>query len=320
MKSKSAIVLVTVAIVFAIGFTSIQFFGDYGWTVFVFVPVLIGFLPSYFASKRIELSMRSSYFLSLQVLFIFLLLLLTFAIDGLACLVMSLPILAIITWIGGYLSYYLNNKKSKLSRGHVTIILAFYSLCFLSFDYINEPEELIPVTTQTLIHAPLEKVWENTVAFDSMTTPDEAIFKTGVAYPIKAVIKKSGVGGKRYVYFSTGNLNQHITCWDEPNLLHFSIESSPAVVREWNPFWTLDPQHLKGYFKPYKGQFKLERTANNVTLLESTTWYKVDVYPQLYWKTWANIIIRKIHYRVLQHIKTESEKENAQSRNTPEIS
>lgn len=55
MKSKLTIVLLTVAIVFALGYASIYFLGDYGWTVFVFLPFLVGFSPSYFASNKLVL-------------------------------------------------------------------------------------------------------------------------------------------------------------------------------------------------------------------------------------------------------------------------
>jgi hypothetical protein len=319
MKSKSMIVVLTVAIIFAIGFTSIYFFGDYGWTVFVFLPFLIGFLPSYLASKRLELSKRECYSLSFAALLVSVVLLLLCAVEGAICIVMALPILMLIIWLSAYVGYTINNRKSKLSRANATIILAFYSLSFLSFDYINEPDELVAVKTAILINAPIEKVWDNVVTFDTIPEPKEFIFKTGIAYPQHATIRGTGVGAMRYCNFTTGSFVEPITTWDEPNLLQFTVQSQPFPMKEWNPFWEIHPPHLDGYFKSYKGQFQLERTANNVTLLEGTTWYKVDIYPQFYWKIWANAIIHKIHNRVLEHIKTESEKQHAQSRNTPKV-
>lgn len=319
MKSKLIIVLLTVAIVFAIGFVSIYFLGDYGWTVFVFLPFLIGFLPSYLASKRLELSKRDCYSLSFAALFVSLIGLIVFAVEGAICIAMALPILLLIIWVSAYIGYVINNRKSKLKRLHATIILAMYSLSFLSFDYINEPEELVSVQTQIVVNAPVGQVWHNVVTFDTIAEPEEFIFKTGIAYPKNATIKGSGVGAIRYCNFTTGSYVEPITTWNEPNLLQFSVASQPAPMKEWNPFWKIHPPHLDGYFKSYKGEFRLKRIANNVTLLEGTTWYKVDIYPQFYWKIWSNTIIHKIHNRVLEHIKKESEIQNAQSRNTPKI-
>jgi len=319
MKSKTIIILLTVAIVFAIGFISIYVFDDYGWTLFVFLPFLIGFLPSYFANRKLELTKKQAYALSFSSLFILLAGLLVFGVKGMIFITMTLPILALIVWISAYFGYIINKRKSRLSRAHLTIILSFYSLSFLSFDYINEPESLTPVTTSIIINAPIEVVWDNVVRFDTVPKSDDFVFKAGIAYPINATLEGSGVGAVRKVNFTTGKFVESITLWDKPDLLQFSITSNTAGLREWNPFWDIRTSHEKNYYNSCKGEFKLERTSNNVTLLEETTWYKVDVYPQIYWKIWANTIIQKIHFRVLEHIKSESEEQDAQSRNTPKI-
>ena len=308
MKSKSIIVILTVAIAFALGYTSIYFFGDYGWTVFVFIPFLIGFLPSYFASKKLELSKQKCYSLSFIALLASIFALLAFAIEGLICIAMALPLLMLLVWFGAYIGFNINHNRPMLSNTVVTVILAFYSLSFLSFDYINEPNRLIPVSTNVTIKAPIEKVWKNVVTFDTIAKPTEFIFKTGIAYPKNATIKGKGVGAVRYCNFTTGSFVEPITTWNEPNLLQFSVEQQPVAMEELNPFWKIHPPHLEGYFKSYKGRFKLEKISDNQTLLEGTTWYKVDIYPEFYWKIWSDLIIHKIRDRVLNHIKSVSEK------------
>ena len=78
-------------------------------------------------------------------------------------------------------------------------------------------------------------------------------------------------------------------------------------MNELNPFWEVHPPHLDGYFKSYKGQFKLTKLEKNKTELEGTTWYQVDITPEFYWQFWSDFIIHRIHKRVLNHIKNESE-------------
>jgi len=72
-------------------------------------------------------------------------------------------------------------------------------------------------------------------------------------------------------------------------------------------FWDIHLPHLDGYFKSYKGQFKLTRIEEHKAELEGTTWYKVDVTPEIYWSTWSDLIVHEIHKRVLSHIKKEAE-------------
>jgi hypothetical protein len=79
-------------------------------------------------------------------------------------------------------------------------------------------------------------------------------------------------------------------------------------MTEVNPFWNkIAPAHLDGYFRTYKGSFKLTPLENGKTLLQGTTYYRVDIQPEFYWKLWSNFIIHRIHQRVLTHIKNESE-------------
>lgn len=56
-----------------------------------------------------------------------------------------------------------------------------------------------------------------------------------------------------------------------------------------------------------KGQFKLTKLKKGKTLLEGTTWYYHNIKPAFYWQEWSDLIIHKIHDRVLVHIKKNSE-------------
>ncbi|WP_162984898.1 SRPBCC family protein [Mesonia aquimarina] len=177
----------------------------------------------------------------------------------------------------------------------------------MSFDYINLPAELTPVKTKIVIDAPIEKVWENVIQFDKLEEPEDWIFKTGISYPVDAEIKGNGVGAVRYCNFTTGSFVEPITTWNKPTLLQFDVKEQPIPMNEINPFYEVHPPHLEGYFKSYKGQFKLKKINSNKTEIEGTTWYKVSISPEFYWKSWSDFIIHRIHKRVLRHIKKESE-------------
>jgi hypothetical protein len=56
------------------------------------------------------------------------------------------------------------------------------------------------------------------------------------------------------------------------------------------------------------GQFLLTPLPNGGTRLEGTTWYRHGLAPAPYWRVWSDVIIHKIHMRVLRHIKEEAEK------------
>lgn len=298
--------IITLVIVQVLGYISINYFGDYGWTVFFLIPIILGFLPPFISGRKIKLSKTDAYNLSFVAFIFASLLLLIFAIEGLICLLMASPLLLLAGWIGSYFGYRLSGTK-KLNPTNLTIILLILSFGFLGFDTINKPEKLIPVTTKVKVNAPIEDVWTNVITFDTIKEPENWIFKTGISYPTNATIEGTGVGAIRYCNFTTGSFVEPITTWNEPNLLQFDVKEQPIPMNEINPFWDIHPPHLDGYFRSYKGQFKLTKQNDSVTILEGTTWYKNDIYPEFYWKLWSDYIIHNIHNRVLEHIKKESE-------------
>ena len=291
-----------------LGFISVKIFKEYGWTVFLAIPFLIGFLPPYIFGRFKDISKKESYGLSFLTLGIALIGLLIFAIEGLICIFMASPILGLSVWLGSYLGHKVNAGK-WINPANTTIGIFLICISSMGFDYTNEPKNLIPVRTTVIVNSTIETTWKNVVTFNRIDEPVDWIFKTGISYPTDATIKGHGVGAVRYCNFTTGSFVEPITTWDKPYLLQFSVKEQPIPMNEFNPFWEIHPQHLDGYFRSYKGQFKLTRISENRTEIEGTTWYKVDITPEIYWKTWSDFIVHRIHKRVLNHIKIESEKQ-----------
>jgi hypothetical protein len=149
--------------------------------------------------------------------------------------------------------------------------------------------------------------------FFELPEPSEWLFRTGLAYPIRARIEGSGPGATRYCEFSTGPFVEPIKVWDEPHLLAFRVTDNPAPMHEWSPYAQVQPKHLHGYLVSKRGQFRLIRLANGQTLLEGTTWYQHGLWPAEYWRWWSDAIIHRIHLRVLNHVRMLAEEESRRS-------
>lgn len=309
MKSNIELISIsiTLIVVLILGMISIGLFGEYGWIIFILLPMIIGFVPPFVTSRTKEISRNESYRLSFITLGLACVGLLIFAIEGVICIGMALPILALLTLLGSYLGF-LSQGKKNINSTNSTIVLIFATIGLMSFDKVNEPKGLIPVKTKIIVNSNIDKVWNNVVTFNKIDEPKDWIFKTGISYPTDATIDGKGVGSIRYCNFTTGSFVEPITKWEEPNLLQFDVKEQPIPMNELNPFWEVHPPHLDGYFKSYKGEFKLTKIAENKTELEGTTWYQVNITPEIYWKFWSDFVIHRIHKRVLNHIKKESEK------------
>jgi hypothetical protein len=234
--------------------------------------------------------------------------LLFFGIEGAICLAMGAPIGFPFTYCGFLIGLDIS-KSNKINKNlPTTIILLMLSVpTFMSFEYKFQTEDDIRnVTTSIEINASPETIWKNVVSFPQLKPPTEIIFKTGIAYPINATIIGQGVGAVRHCNFSTGSFVEPITIWDKPNLLRFSVDDQPEPMKEMS-FYDIHPNHLHGYWVSKQGQFKLKALSNGHTLLVGTTWYVNKIKPNLYWTLWSDFIVHKIHLRVLEHIKTQSE-------------
>jgi hypothetical protein len=278
---------------------------NYGYALFVLVPFFIGANPVLLYGLKRPITRKDSYLLGLLTLVAYTVALILFAIEGVLCLIMASPIAFILTLAGSYTGYrIINRRKDKAPITMLLMIMIIPTFAFIEKD--NEPQ-LTSVVTLIEINASPEEVWKNVVEFPELDAPTELIFKAGIAYPINARIEGAGVGAIRHCNFTTGSFVEPITTWDVPNLLKFDVLEQPQPLKEIS-FWDIDAPHLHDYFVSQKGQFKLTRLENGNTVLEGTTWYYHNIRPEFYWKIWSNYIIHKIHFRVLHHIRKNSEK------------
>ncbi len=291
---------------YAIGFISIYYFKEYGWTVFTLVPFLLGLIPTLVFGAVRGISRNQALKIGFATLGIFCATTLLFAIEGIICIIMASPIMALSTLVGSLIGYWLvKNKKANSKQVYSFVLLP---VIFISVDSVISTTEYLEVRSSIEINAPIDKVWENIISFGQIDEPEEWIFKTGIAYPTHAEIKGKGVGAIRYCNFTTGSFVEPITVWNEPDLLKFDVQEQPTPMRELNPFWDVHPPHLDGYFQSKRGQFKLTELENGNVKVEGTTWYNIHIHPVEYWDIWSKFILHEIHFRVLKHIKKESEK------------
>lgn len=158
-----------------------------------------------------------------------------------------------------------------------------------------------------VIDASPAEVWPHVISFSDIPAPQDWLFRSGIAYPIRARIEGSGAGAVRYCEFSTGDFVEPITRWEPARRLSFDVIQSPVPMRELSPYPDLSPRHLHGYLRSKHGEFRFVDLGDGRTRLEGTTWYQIEMAPEWYWARWSDYLIHRIHLRVLDHIKQEVE-------------
>jgi uncharacterized membrane protein YhaH (DUF805 family) len=283
----------------------------YGWSLFVALPFCLGLfsvlLYSYHEPRGFGASMGVA-LLPIAILGITLLLV---ALEGVICILMAAPIAVGLAALGGMLGYTIQatHWMSRHSSSVLSVILLFLPSAFGAEQAAQLAEPQFVVRTAIEVNAAPEYVWQRVVAFAEIPPPTELLFRSGIAYPIRAQIAGRGPGAVRRCVFSTGPYVEPIEVWDEPRLLRFGVTSNPAPLHELTPYGHIEPRHLRGYFESEHGQFLLTALPGGRTRLEGTTWYRNAIWPAAYWRVWSDYIIHRIHLRVLEHIKKQVESE-----------
>ncbi len=289
-------------------YLAVKGFSSYGWTLFLGVPIVVSFISSLIYRRLGEATRPKTYGVSLLSLLLLGGLILIFAIDGLICLLMALPLAAALALIGCSIGYALGERLSAGVAKALPLILCAAFPFLVAFENRHPTEPLLhSVTTRITVAAPIQSVWQEVIAFNRITAPPTGLFRLGIAYPIEAKIEGEGVGAIRHCIFSTGPFIEPITRWETPHTLAFDVISNPPALKELSPWKNIETPHLDGTFTSRRGEFKLYEQEGK-TILEGTTWYTQTITPDWYWHHISDQIIHLVHLRVLEHIKETTER------------
>jgi len=274
----------------------------YGGVLFLGVPFLQGFLVGFLARDREFGGAGKQMLISAGLSMAGLLLL---GGEGIVCILMATPI-----WLPmGLCGVLLGRAAAGSGRRPVVSSLLIVLAAQLAEPLISPPPSTFEVTTEVVVTAPAQRVWDSLVTFGEIEPPEETFFRMGIAYPVRATIEGRGPGVVRRCSFNTGDFVEPIEVWDEPRLLSFVVEQCPQPMIEWNPLHDhVDAAHLHGFFAAKRGQFELVPQADGSTLLRGTTWYAHGLGPEPYWTLWSDWLVHAIHRRVLEHIRQRAER------------
>ena len=279
---------------------------SYGGSLFLGTPFLIGLVSAVVSNRAEERTRNETMAIGQLALLATGGALLFFAIEGAICLAMAVPIAAPIALLGSYIGYVLVRRGRPSSLSHFSLLL-FLMLGTAIDAAVPAPPGARIVTTAIEIDASPEVVWRHVTSFGDIKAAPGWLFKTGLAYPLRARLEGTGVGAIRHCEFTTGAFVEPITVWDAPRRLAFDVIAQPPPLQEWSPYARVFAPHLDGFFRTSHGEFRLVALDGGRTRLEGRTWYTLDMQPAMYWTAIADTILHAIHSRVLQHIKRAAE-------------
>ncbi|MDR3689204.1 MAG: SRPBCC family protein [Fimbriimonas sp.] len=283
---------------------------QYGWAVFVGLPIVLGFACAWIVSPTGELTYRACAATTMWALLFTSLGLVCLAWEGIVCLLMAAPLEIPLALLGAGLGFAMRRGMGKGHdhRASVTLVVGMFPL-LLSSEVAAPPGFVEHSESTTIvIDAPPEKVWPYVGSLENLPPAKEWLFRAGIAHPMRVDLPEPWVGGRRYCRLSTGDMPERVEVI-EPNLrFAFRVLSTPEAMRETSPWGDIHPAHLKGYFESRRGEFDLERLSGGRTRLIGTSWYASRIAPDPYWSIWTSAIIEQVHQRVMREIKLRAER------------
>ena len=295
-------------------------FDTYGASLFFGTPVAMGTVAGVVYNWDRQRGWGASILVGVVTIVIAGFALLIFALEGFICIAMAAPLALPLGALGGFVGKLIavGALGAPRPRWHATTLL--FLPAWAAAEAYLMPQPTYEIASSVVVDAPPETVWQNVVDFPPIERPDEWYFRYGIACPMSATIEPTpaapegrGVGAVRRCIFTTGVFVEPITVWDEPRRLAFDVTDQPEPMFELTPYRHIHPPHLDGTMRSVRGEFRLVELPDGRTRLEGSTWYRLEMFPAAYWTIWSDVIVQRIHLRVLEHVKRESEREFAEA-------
>ena len=281
----------------------------YAYAIFAAVPFASGFTAAYLINFAKPVAVSDAVVATFLSLLLQVVVIMLFLVEGLICILMAAPLIAIFAVLGCAAGRAFANSQRRRRSGPPMMLSVFALLPAL---LMAEARQMISpaqgrVQSELVIEAPPEKIWEYLVELDSLPQPKELLFRAGIAHPIATSTEGSGVGSRRSCVLSTGLMEEVIEVWEPGRALQFKVLRTPPTMKELNPFGEVRPAHLEGYYNCRRGRFDLIALPGGRTKLVGTSWYEFKIFPAAYWSMWTNKIVSDVQLRVMREIKRRAE-------------
>ena len=270
-----------------------------------FVPLAIGFVTVYALPEPLTWGRALS--APLVPVLLTLLGALVLLWEGLICVVVWLPLAAVLGMVGGGIAAVVRRIDT---RRRSLVLVSAAALPFLVAPVeaqFDDPVQGRVVEDVVEIEAPAAVVWEQIREVPAIAAAElgpSFAHAVGFPRPIEARLVGTGVGSVRYATFE-GDVTfvERVTDWDEPRELAFAIDASAV------PATTFDEHVAVGgrYFDVLEGRYRIREVAPGRVALSLSSTHRLSTRFNAYTRIWTDLFMRDIQQNILDVIRERSE-------------
>lgn len=291
-RSFKLTILLTL-IYFGIGFAFLHFgLADYGWIFFVLLPFSLGIAVGNMEKEKWG-------FLGLAIgILIFVGLLIASSLEGIVCVIMTIPIIIPLVWLGTLANKFLRKKGIIKPKNNLNVLIL--PLLFTLFGapiekyFYTDKIEIIEVKTERVYPYTSEQVYNTIKSVDTLIADKPFLMKLDLPIPNKCILEKEEVGGIRTCYFTGGTITERITELDKEKILRMDIIDYNLTGRKWLGF----KEAIYYFDKIGKDSCKMTRITTYTSVLK----------PRIYWQPLEKIGISQEHDYVFDNLNNDLKK------------
>jgi len=275
---------------------------DYSWVLFILLPIVLGISIGAMPNKKYVL------WGAILTTAIILLCLVIPALSGLLCIVMTLPIVVPLIFLGYVISHLVKRYRQIKSTDRLPVLLlplVLFLIAAPTEHYLKtEKTSIIEVkTTQVFPYSP-EQVYDAIKSVDTLDADKPYLMSFDLPIPTKCVLDKEEVGGIRTCYFKGGKLSnadfgggtivEKITELERGKILKMDVIDYNLIGRKWLGF-----KEAIYYF---------EKSGDGGCTMTRVTTYTSVLTPRFYWEPLEKLGITQEHEYVFANLTKDLER------------
>ena len=269
---------------------------NYSWILFILLPIALGISIGAMPNKKYTL------WGALIATIILLFGLYIPGLSGLLCIVMTLPIIVPLIFLGYIISHLIKRYREIKPTTRLSVLL----LPLLPFligapteHFLNpNKKEIAEVRTEQVFNYTPEQVYDAIKSVDTLIADKPYLMNFDLPIPVKCILEKEEVGGLRTCYFNAGRFSnadfgsgtivEKITQLEKAKVLRMDVIDYNLVGRKWIGF-----KEAIYYF---------DKVGENSCRLTRVTTYTSELTPRIYWEPLEKSGIRQEHDYVFSNL------------------
>ena len=260
-----------------------QLNNDYGWGLFIAVPVLTGFVVAFTSRGIGVIPILFSTCLLSMIIF------LVTAWEGILCVVLAFPIVMISMGLGAIIGYFVARKVVHRYGNPLIVLFSITLLMLVGWNdrKEREPQDLEVITSMNF-YAPMKEVW-NVVKESGKIDGSTGLLKfIGLPVPRNCELLPNN---QRVCHFDEGEILQTITGENYGKNIDFKIVDS-FEVRHW--------LHLD------EAGYRFVQRSDHVEVIR-TDRIRSELQPRWYWHWFEEQCVRLQHRYVMSSMRRKVE-------------